>query len=631
MASADVQEAELLAQDGATFAPDDGDVQDGHYVSLALLHTVPSLSVSLLWSLPDVIRVWWHLAVLLPSVLVLSALSHLMLPRTVWQRCGGPKRVAWPVSRSKGWSVRETAAVAVVGHLLAAFRHASRTPLCPSAERLIPILSHSCFGIKHQGWSLSGKAIPLEELAPELAIDVPAPSSGKPARNQDELIAMLLWKAQASSVHHHKVQSIKPTISVGGVGSGPARRGERVLLILSGASYADRDPTSGLFACNAVNITGLRALCVNWRKTTPCSAGEHGAFPAGLNDAIRAYVHLVRNLRFNPTDICLLAEGSGAGVAMGLMLWLSALQAKGLPDEHVASHLGRPGRVILWSPWCDLSMRSPTWKANAAFDITSYAVATKARDSYMSSLPVRSTLLGDREQHGVASHAAPLASWNAEPDSPTETAPRRRHPWSSTRMARQETSGTGSDSGVEIEITRPASVDDPAALAKWAAQTDDLCGLLVSTLPLLGVEHPLLSPGLPGGAHRDRAFHRAVFSLLRSPLCSANPPDALAVASSALSKTDYLIFCGTESVLEGEAASLARNIKVGLGLGTSHGGEGAAGDSTEQPRIGSVTYLRALETPTLFNLMPTSVFLPEAQAKAEELVQKFLVGDAHST
>lgn len=44
---------------------------------------------------------------------------------------------------------------------------------------------------------------------------------------------------------------------------------------------------------------------------------------------------------------------------MGLLLWLSALA---YDDRRL--RLGRPGKVVLWSPWCDLTMRSPTWKSN---------------------------------------------------------------------------------------------------------------------------------------------------------------------------------------------------------------------------------------------------------------------------
>lgn len=170
--------------------------------------------------------------------------------------------------------------------------------------------------------------------------------------------AVMLWKSHASNVSQHEVKATKPAVPYGGIGGGKARENERVILLLSGSSYADRDPLAGLMACNLVNQTGLRLLCVNWRKPAPLSGGTQGRFPAGLNDALEAYVHLVETLRFKPENVCLAGESSGAAVAMGVMIWLSALSQAGMRQY------GRPGKVILWNPWCDLKMQSPTWKSN---------------------------------------------------------------------------------------------------------------------------------------------------------------------------------------------------------------------------------------------------------------------------
>lgn len=125
--------AELLAQDAKSFAippsrkhkraegqdnrhEDDGIDEESHLYALGsrLFCHAPALSLSLAQSLPDISMAVWHLVVLLPAALLLSALSHLVLPRSMWKRGGGPHRLSWPVSRCSGWSVRETAAVAVV-------------------------------------------------------------------------------------------------------------------------------------------------------------------------------------------------------------------------------------------------------------------------------------------------------------------------------------------------------------------------------------------------------------------------------------------------------------------------------------------------------------------------------------
>lgn len=351
---------------------DDQEEDDSTYAHAtlsAVLSLFPQSPISRasIHALPELIAAWVHVFVLLPLALCLAVTSHVFLNRSMWARGGGPPRLSFPVRRARNWSLRDTASVAVVSHLLPAFTRLSRTHLCPSAEKLIPYFSQSLFGVKHQGWSIGGVSVTLEPLPTEVAVTVPSRTSQNSVKSShtDSLpsgSAVFIWKSQASNVHHHAVQSFKPAVSCGGIGAGAAREDERVILLLSGASYADRDPVAGLLACNLVNLCGLRTLCVNWRKPVPYSSASEGAFPAGLNDALQAYIHLVRTLGFKPDNICLTAEGSGAGVAMGLMIWLSALA-----NDGKGANLGRPGKVILWTPWCDLTMRSPTWQTNGEY------------------------------------------------------------------------------------------------------------------------------------------------------------------------------------------------------------------------------------------------------------------------
>lgn len=351
----------------------DSDEQEDSTYADATLSAVLSLfprspiSRASIHALPELIAAWVHVLVLLPLSLCLAVTSHIFLNRSMWARGGGPPRVSFPIRRARNWSLRDTASVAVVSHLLPAFTRLSRTQLCPSAEKLIPYFSQNLFGVKHQGWSIGGVSITLDPLPAEVAVRVPsrAPQDNvQPIQRDNDSAgsAVFIWKSHASNVHHHAVQSFKPAVSCGGIGAGAAREDERVILLLSGASYADRDPVAGLLACNLVNLSGLRTLCVNWRKPVPSSSAGEGAFPAGLNDALQAYIHLVRTLGFKPENVCLTAEGSGAGVAMGLMIWLSALANDGR-----GANLGRPGKVILWTPWCDLTMRSPTWQTNGQY------------------------------------------------------------------------------------------------------------------------------------------------------------------------------------------------------------------------------------------------------------------------
>ncbi|CAO1623291.1 unnamed protein product [Jaminaea pallidilutea] len=696
---------------------DDVDDQDSFHVASTLIYSTPAITLRLVQSFPDLAIAAWHLLVLLPLSIWLAAASHIILGRSNWIRGGGPRRLVWPIRRSKGWQFKETAGVAVVGHLMAAFRHVSRTPFCPSAEKLIPVLSHHFFGVRHQGWSLHGRTVEMAAVPAELIVQLDSQSQSAsasheargPALASQSAAAILLWKSRASSVHHHEVQTVKPAVDVAGLGSGRAKRGERVLLLLSGSSYADRDPVSGLFACNLVNLTGLRTLCINWRKPAPSSAGEHGAFPAGLNDAIQAYTHLVRALRFRPENVYLVAEGSGAGLAMALMMWLSTLQ-QSTSTRPAAIGLGRPGKVILWSPWCDLTMRSPTWETNGQFDIKPVKASRKARDLYISSLhkqqsarKSRSHGTPDKAQQppgqiaddgdkslkrtgtmtGSSATSSPVGPLTPQADLevPFRTpspqgfslangdAKQDQRPsfgsalGASPANVKEATIAVGNKVGprrgaAEVYSQRlpPAKLIDEeeriktsdearvqrALASAWASPSTDRSSLLVSSILQLKAEHPLLSPGLPTqGCGSDLLvnaeastspllFNEAVFSTLASRNQSSTTSSA---------PTQYLIFCGSESVLSGESAALARNLSIAFGIdsdssatkGNSSTEKTGAKDSDKadiEEILGNVRYVSTQETPTVFNLMPNNTFLPHQQEKAEDVVRAFLVGDA---
>lgn len=337
----------------------------------SLIHTSEKSALSIVSSIPHIFNAAYHLFILIPAAVFLAILSHVFLPRTLWQRGGAPRRLSWPIRRSHNWNLRETASVAVVSHLLPAFLSLSKTRFCPSAERLIPALSRRLFGVKHQGWTIEGVAIQLkEDQHCRIRLSDDGGGSASEQHSTTPLpTPVLLWKSHARNVQHHQITSFKPSISCGGIGGGQARsRHERILLLLSGSSYVDRDPIAGLMACNLVNLTGLRCLCVNWRRPSSNHPTDHKqrGFPAGLNDALQAYLHLTKVMKFRPENVILVGEGSGAGVAMGLMVWLSALQLQleSVPGKKRQQTYGKPGKVVLWTPWCDLTMQSPTWGQN---------------------------------------------------------------------------------------------------------------------------------------------------------------------------------------------------------------------------------------------------------------------------
>lgn len=133
--------------------------------------------------------------------------------------------------------------------------------------------------------------------------------------------------------------------------------------------------------------------------------------------------------------------------------------------------------------------------------------------------------------------------------------------------------------------------------AALSAKPEAVLAFLTSSFSRLGLDHPILSPGLPLNDQK-RPFNTAILKLLSS---SHDLP----------TDTRYLIFCGRESVFAGESASLASNL---LQISSSKAQD-------------SVTYIESVDTPTCFNLLPSSSFLPLAHAKGDQIIMEFLVGD----
>jgi hypothetical protein len=156
--------------------------------------------------------------------------------------------------------------------------------------------------------------------------------------------------------------------------------------------------------------------------------------------------------------------------------------------------------------------------------------------------------------------------------------------------------------------------DQQKSFAKrLSTQPREMTKLLLSSIPTLGVEHPLLSPGLP--LDDSRPFNTAVLSLLgRQP--------AFRESDAALPVTSYLIFCGKDSVFCGEAASLSRNLDS---IAKSQRTQDRKRDASRYRSL-EISLLEAIDTPTHFNVLP-STFMPRAQEKVDQVVRGWLVGD----
>lgn len=70
--------------------------------------------------------------------------------------------------------------------------------------------------------------------------------------------AIWLWKTQAAHVKHGKIVAVKPEAREGGLGCGPARQGEKVILYLAGCGYASNGPLLGPIAWSEWSIISLQ-------------------------------------------------------------------------------------------------------------------------------------------------------------------------------------------------------------------------------------------------------------------------------------------------------------------------------------------------------------------------------------
>jgi epsilon-lactone hydrolase len=98
-----------------------------------------------------------------------------------------------------------------------------------------------------------------------------------------------------------------------------------------GSAYGTRALTGAL-----AGAAGTRALAVEYRL-----APEH-PFPAGLEDAVRAYQWLLEG-GTSPEHVTVAGDSSGAGLTMSLLI---SLRDRGLP---------LPGGAVLFCPWVDLT------------------------------------------------------------------------------------------------------------------------------------------------------------------------------------------------------------------------------------------------------------------------------------
>lgn len=464
----------------------------------------------------------------------------------------------------------------------------------------MPFLSRWLFaGIRHQGWQIQAEAVTLPPVTSDTGeagakdATVPSPNgcangsangTARPppptrvltgeAIGYDKLFddvlqgevrgesfgvrpqpcpAFWLWKTLAAHVKDGKVVAVKAEVPEAGLGCGPAKRGERVILYLVGGGFNSGNPLTGPLSWTMTRQSGLRLLGVNFRKST-C---DNQAFPASLQDALAGYAYLVRRLNFEPRNIILLGDSAGGNLCIALQLYLSALMHASTAPGATDFGLGRPGKLILHSPWADLTLSSPTYTEHWGYDILHPSICAFARDSYLRHFLV------PRPQHlhtkllPAAQRAEEEAAFRNITPATSEMPPTDEKVSSSKRNANGPCNG-------DARVTKlaPSLPVLPDTLAARFPATDAGRAAFASDLPhtisQLGAAHPFFSPGLP--ATQSKYLARAME--LFGPL----PGTVSEKTKKAEPETRFLIFAGGAELFAGEIRALVRNLTSVTGV-----------------------------------------------------------------
>lgn len=130
-----------------------------------------------------------------------------------------------------------------------------------------------------------------------------------------------------------------------------------------------------------VRGSGVPALVFNYAL-----APEH-PFPAGLNDAVKAYEYLL-SLSIDPSRIVFMGDSGGGNLCLAALL---ACKER---------HLPQPAGVVALSPWTDLTNSSPSYTSNADRDTLCWPDAQRVFADYYTAgqdpaSPLISPLFGD--------------------------------------------------------------------------------------------------------------------------------------------------------------------------------------------------------------------------------------------
>ncbi|KAL2170714.1 hypothetical protein VTG60DRAFT_4461 [Thermothelomyces hinnuleus] len=124
-----------------------------------------------------------------------------------------------------------------------------------------------------------------------------------------------------------------------------------VALHFHGGGFAvgdGRDADAGFAAQTLIRHMGCTHVCApQYRLASTGSGSGNGRFPAPVQDALTAYLFLVRERGIPGRQIVVSGDSAGGTIALGLVRYIA--------EHGAALGIPRPGAVALWSPWVDVA------------------------------------------------------------------------------------------------------------------------------------------------------------------------------------------------------------------------------------------------------------------------------------
>ncbi|AEO58562.1 hypothetical protein MYCTH_2063555 [Thermothelomyces thermophilus ATCC 42464] len=127
------------------------------------------------------------------------------------------------------------------------------------------------------------------------------------------------------------------------------RPGLVVALHFHGGGFAvgnGRDADAGFAAQTLIRHMGCTHVCAPQYRLASSGSGN-GRFPAPVQDALTAYLFLVRERGIPGRQIVVSGDSAGGTIALGLVRYIA--------EHGAALGIPRPGAVALWSPWVDVA------------------------------------------------------------------------------------------------------------------------------------------------------------------------------------------------------------------------------------------------------------------------------------